>query len=188
VPGTAGTPGAKGDTGPAGPIGPAGAAGPAGVDTTGAEIWTRRSSSAAVLVLPGHTVTGANFAWTENAQWRANSALPSIIQFVGGNFKLTRNALVIASVGINAQASGNSSGTVVLVSDDPNLTLGEWGVAYNFDPGQSQNAAVLSAVTCPIRIAGGSIIGFNFIVDASSSVSVKVNRIYYSLEIYAYMP
>jgi hypothetical protein len=154
----------------------------------GNEVWTRKTTHTTAITMPANIMWDpSHFGWTDDVRWQANPALPSILAVDAKNdFKLTHDAIIRVSCGVNAArtAGGECIGTLVLVSDDPTLVQGEWGVAWNFEVNQSQPSVVLNATTTPIKMHANTVLAFNIINDQISQ-PINIAKIYFSIEVLA---
>jgi hypothetical protein len=157
----------------------------------GAEVWTRQNVNEVTAPVGGPPIVGASFNWTDHAHWQANTALASSLQWAPEHrFKANHDMLVVVSIGVNAEAATHGvdcKGTVVLTTDDPGLPTGEWGVGWNFDPGQTSPAVVASITTTPLVLHAGKVVDLNIIVDGASASGLLVHKILISMEILALM-
>jgi len=158
-------------------------------ESAGGEIWTRTTTHTSPVSLTPGDYDGSDFGWTDHVHWRANMSLPSHLVWTAGNtFKVDHDALIIATCGANAEAGtigAHSSGKLILTTDDPSFPTGEWGVGYVFDTWSTSGAVVLNAITTPLLVHAGNVVGVNLIYDTGSVGVLKVHKIFFSIEVLA---
>jgi hypothetical protein len=121
--------------------------------------------------------------------WQANPSIASnLVWDASGAFKVNHDALVIVSCGVNAEAGTvgvHGAGKLVLTTSDPAFPTGEWGTDFVFDTFTTSGATVLNAITTPLLVHLNSLLGMNLIFDIGSVGTLKVHKIFFSVEILA---
>jgi hypothetical protein len=158
-------------------------------ESSGAEIWTRDTTNTSPIVLNPGAYTGSTFSWADHVHWQANPSIASnLVWDASGAFKVNHDALVIVSCGVNAEAGTvgvHGAGKLVLTTSDPAFPTGEWGTDFVFDTFTTSGATVLNAITTPLLVHLNSLLGMNLIFDIGSVGTLKVHKIFFSVEILA---
>jgi hypothetical protein len=160
-------------------------------ESSGAEIWTRDTTHTSPVVLNPGAYTGLTFGWADHVRWQANASLASnLVWDSTGAFKVNHDAMVIVSCGVNAEAGTvgvHGAGKLVLTTSDPSFPTGEWGTDFVFDTFSSFGPTVLNAITTPLKVVAGSLLGMNLIFDIGSVGTLKVHKIFFATEVLALM-